>query len=475
MDINQVAGNATHGVSMNMVWAFWQPTQTTTCVDGQVQYDGYCFTIGGDYQQRTISAIKEYSNRGVLVTAIVYGVPPWATISNCSSQKRVNDTFCAPADGKEVDYGRFAGFLAHLFNGEQGYGRIADFVIHNEVNNYQWFNPGYSDMNHADAQAAKYALSYNAAYDYIRKEQRQAKVLISFDHHFAQSHSGNGSYAVTDIMNRLVPKLGDREWLLAFHSYPPDLRQPAFGADDYFSNSNCKGCVTFGNIGIIAGWLRQNYPTKPHAWEIQLTENGINGTTTDMRKQQKTQLCQAFKNVLGTPGITSFIYHRLIDIAEEGLSLGLWDSSANPKPAWETFALSNQSGHLACGFEYLPYVEMMRGYNKSTGMHWVTTRQFPSGFAKEQSYKILREPADNTSMVYECRVGGANGKHTMISKDPNCEGQFNMGPMGYIYNSQVSGSVPIYRCATSGGSHFISPSGTCENQIFESLVGYAIP
>ncbi len=474
MDINQVAGNATHGVSMNMLWAYFQPTQSTNCVDGQVKYDGYCFTISGDYHQRTINAIREYTNRGVLVTAIVYGVPSWAIISNCSSQKRVNDTFCAPADGKEVDFGRFAGFLAHLFNGEQGYGRIADFVIHNEVNNYQWFNPGYSDLSHAEAQAAKYALSYNWAYDYIRKEQNQAKVLISFDHHFGQSHSGNGSYAVTDIMSKLVPKLGDREWLLAFHSYPPDLRQPAFGADDY-NNSNCKGCVTFGNIGVIAGWLRKTYPNKPHAWEIQLTENGINGTTSDMRAKQKTQLCQAFKNVLGTPGITNFIYHRLVDIAEEGLSLGLWDSTANPKPAWETFAKANQSSSLSCGFEYLPYVEMMRGYNKSTGMHWVTTRQFPSGFNKEQSYRILREPAANTTLVYECRVGGATGKHTMISTDANCEGQFNMGPMGYIYNTQVSGSVPIYRCATSGGSHFISPSNTCENQIVESLVGYAIP
>ena len=469
----QVYGNATHGVAMNMVWYEWQPAQSTSCTAGQYQYDGYCFTI----HQRYIDAIKDYSDHGVVVTAVVYGVPNWAR-RGCESIGHVTDvSFCAPVDGKAKDYGRFAGFLANFFNGEKGNGRIADFVIHNEVNSTEWFNVGCANRASCplDTWTRVYADSYNAAYDYVKKEQKNAKVLISFDHFLGQS-VGN-SYRVDQFLKNLVPKLGTRDWLLAFHSYPPDLTKAAFGADDYNNN----GIVSFGNIGVLAGWLRQNYPSDPHAWEIMLTENGINGTNASMQNQQASLLCQAFRNVLGTPGVTSFIYHRLVDHPTEvaaGLGCGLWNANGSQKPAWTTFALANrsgvQSGYPSCGFELLPYTKLMRGYGK--GMHWVTSRQFPSGVTTERSWKILREEQSNTQMVYECRVGGANGSHTMISTYANCENQFNMGPMGYVYKSQVSGTQPIYRCIIkSNGDHFISPDPACEGQSKESLIGYAYP
>ena len=76
-----------------------------------------------------------------------------------------------------------------------------------------------------------------------------------------------------------------------------------------------------------------------------------------MYVDQRNYLCQAFKNILGTPGIESFIYHRLIDHEEEirqGLTLGLWRSSNSFKPAWELFALVNRNdvgvNYPSCGF-----------------------------------------------------------------------------------------------------------------------------
>lgn len=462
--IDQVTGNEVHGVAMNLVWATWQPTQTGSCGAGQVLYEGNCFTVDAN----TENAIRTYTARGVVVTAVVYGVPSWARRS-CS----LNSIFCAPLDGKEVDYGRFTGFLAWYFNGEQGHGRIADFVIHNEVNAYTWFNIGCSNLNcPVDTWTTVYANNYNRAYDAIRKEQKQAKVLISFDHYWGQNVSP--SMSAEKFLRSLVPKLGSRDWMLAFHSYPPDLLNPAFGADDY----NNHGIISFGNIGVLAGWLRKNYPSDAHAWEIMLTENGINGRTSAMQTQQNSQLCQAFRNVLGTPGITNLIYHRLVDHPDEvdaGLACGLWNANGSQKPAWTTFALANRSGvgsgWPSCGFEYLPYVRMMRGNGK--GYHWVTTRQFPSGVTTEQSWKILRDPAPDTKIVYECRVGGANGNHTLISPDVNCENQFNMGPMGYVYTKAVDGTSPIYRCIIpSTGDHFISSDPNCEGQKTESLIGY---
>lgn len=470
-DRAQIIGNEVHGVAMNLVWAEWQPQQSKSCGANQVQYDGYCF----NKNQAIIDAIREYTNHGVVVTAVVYGVPDWARRDCVNPKKRVVQApmFCAPVDGKASDYGRFAGFVANFFNGEKGNGRVADFVIHNEVNSYMWFNIGCSDTNcNLNTWTRVYADSYNAAYDYIKKEQKNAKVLISFDHYFGATKGI--SYRADNFLKTLVPKLGNRDWMLAFHSYPPDLASPEFGANDY----NNHGIISFGNIGVLAGWLRQNYPNDPHAWEIQLTENGINGVGESMQQRQRAQLCQAFRNVLGTPGITSFVYHRLVDHPDEvagGLGCGLWNEDRSPKPAWTTFALANRKGVGAgwpsCGFDILPYVPLMRGYNGKK--HWVTSRQFPSGVKVEQTWHILREQAPNTQLVYECRVGGPNGDHTLISTFANCENQFNMGPMGYVYKTQVAGTSPIYRCyIATTGDHFISSDPNCEGQKEESLIGY---
>ena len=470
-DRAQIIGNEVHGVAMNLVWAEWQPQQSKSCGANQVQYDGYCF----NKNQAIIDAIREYTNHGVVVTAVVYGVPDWARRDCVNPKKRVVQApmFCAPVDGKASDYGRFAGFVANFFNGEKGNGRVADFVIHNEVNSYMWFNIGCSDTNcNLNTWTRVYADSYNAAYDYIKKEQKNAKVLISFDHYFGATKGI--SYRADNFLKTLVPKLGNRDWMLAFHSYPPDLASPEFGANDY----NNHGIISFGNIGVLAGWLRQNYPNDPHVWEIQLTENGINGVGASMQQRQQAQLCQAFRNVLGTPGITSFVYHRLVDHPDEvagGLGCGLWNEDRSPKPAWTTFALANRKGVGAgwpsCGFDILPYVPLMRGYNGKK--HWVTSRQFPSGVKVEQTWHILREQAPNTQLVYECRVGGPNGDHTLISTLANCENQFNMGPMGYVYKTQVAGTSPIYRCyIATTGDHFISSDPNCEGQKEESLIGY---
>ena len=472
-DMNQIIGNAVHTVAINFVWEYWQPSlKKSSCSSNEFLYNGLCYKL----DHGIINKVKQYTQSEVVVTGIFYGVPGWARRS-CSYA--VAPMFCAPTEQGAYYYGLFLQFMAYYFNGENGNGRVADFVIHNEVNAISWFNFGCENGNcNLDTWTTVYSQSYNYAYDFVKKEQKAAKILISFEHDFFNDlDSGvkrkDAVISCQTFLEKLVPKLGKREWRLAYHAYPQDLLNPRFGPNDY-------PFITFGNIGVLSGWLHKKYPNNPHAWEIQLTENGINANSQSMYQAQKDYLCKAFKNILGTPGVESFIYHRLVDHPDElkdGLGCGLWRSSTSFKPAWTLFALANRngvgSGYPTCGFELLPYVEMVSGYNGVN--HYISTRNLPDGFKKQVSFKIRRDSPDaNMKLVYECRIGGPKGSQSFISADYNCENQFNMGPMGYLYNTKVQNSIPIYRCyVSSNGDHFVSSNANCDNKgKSESLMGY---
>ncbi len=125
-------------------------------------------------------------------------------------------------------------------------------------------------------------------------------------------------------------------------------------------------------------------------------------------------------------------------------------------------------------YEYVPYAApLVRYINPSIGDRFVTTGSAPAGYVPEPhiSASLLLEQASGTYALYSCRVNSDQ----FVSTDANCEGQYVIGLIGYVYGAaQPDGlTVPIYRC-TLPGDHFVSHTANCEGYTTESLLGYAI-
>lgn len=477
----EIIGNKAGGIAANMVWASWQPAfKKPPCkTKSEVAYEGACFTINKGVE----AEIAAYSKAGLVVSGIFWGVPEWARIPAKDCSPAGGDpafkVFCAPKQAS--DFGRFVGFIADRYDGLHGVGRVADFVIHNEVNANSWFDIGCGDGKACSVSKwlDVYAANYNAAYDRVTKHQPQARVLISLMHAWNKSHDKPAASSPVlsgqTFLEGFAKRVGKRSWRVAWHPYPSNLLSPAFDALDHDKH----GKVTYGNPGVLVGWLHKHFANVPSALEVQFTESGVNSIGPQSNNAgQADGVCRSLTNVLATPGVINYIYHRMKDHpveVKQGLGLGLWNVDGKNKLAWSTWALANNAdlkpSKLDCGFQHLPYVLLRRGYKSGKG-HWASSTLLPAGFKKEKTWRLLRAQKPGTKLIFACQVGG----HNLLSPSPACENLTPLGPVGWVHNKKAAGLVPLNRCRIGpGADHFVSSDGKCEGQVFEQTLGWVLP
>ncbi len=452
-------------VAVNLVWAHWEPTpHPAPCATDQVTYDERCFAVPAVVEEQ----VRAYTDLGVAVTGIVYGTPAWARgVRPCVPIRPGFELFCVPDD--PADAARFAGAVASHFDGTGGHGRVVDFVIQNEVNLNEWFNVGCGAGTPCDLDSwiADYAAIYNASYDAVRSAQPAAKVLVPLTHHFAPTFDRldleHPIMSITTFVQRLAPRLGERAWAIALHPYPNNL--------DARIDATDLPWATLGTIGVVPGWLRAEFPDDPHAWEVQLTEVGLHNTG-DHDAAQADSLCDAFRNVLGTPGVTSFIYHRLRDHPDEqGLALGLWHTGDAPKPAYEVWRHATDPEARSCGFELDGHTVVRHAVDPTTGAHRYSSRVPAAGTAVQpEAWTLDYAEAPGTALLVECGDGFA----TWLSRAAHCDGATPMGPVGWIRVAPTDGHTELWGCAepVPFGVVRTATTATCPPGAAVDLLGY---
>ena len=133
---------------------------------------------------------------------------------------------------------------------------------------------------------------------------------------------------------------------------------------------------------------------------------------------------------------------------------------------WEATA------QVQCATQPAPGTVNLNRYNGPE--HLSTTGSAPAGYYLEGSLGWLyTSQVPGTIPLYMCKVWG--GVDTFTSQASNCEGQQYLSQLGFINTAPPAGvaSRVVRRCLV-GGEHFDSNDYNCEGQTAEGILGYSL-
>ena len=330
-------------------------------------YKGKNYNINASTLLSLDTQIKAYSDAGVAVTAVI--VNAWNTeqpelnlpgLTQLPSEQALYYQFNTSSKKAVDSLEALASFLAKRYNGQNGYGKITNWVIGNEINNQRW---NHANVNDEGQYIQDFQDAFRIFYTAIKSESANDNVMFSIDHYWnipteAQATTTYSGKSIVDTFAYINQAEGAIDWGLALHPYPYPMNSPMFwkerderyGVSSYFSDSVDSPVVDFVNLHVVTDYMQSPglLDTNGKVRTIFLTEEGFSSVTGsgDMATQQAAAIAYSYYIAANNPYIKAYILSRQEDHEEElksglavGLSVKYEDGKRVDKPAKEVFRL----------------------------------------------------------------------------------------------------------------------------------------
>ena len=296
--------------------------------------------INQNYARSIEAQVKPLSDAGIVVYLILLAYPTHDATKDAlllhphakPDQKYNIAAFNTATPEGIANYRALVDFLAERFSGAHPEaGRAWGYIIGNEVNSqWLWYNLDRMPM---EGVVIEYEKAVRVAHEAISKHSADARVYLSFDHHWNSSMpniSDQEAYKGRDFLDafaKLARERGDFEWHAAHHPYADDLRNPRTWLDKAAWPTDDSPHITFKNLEVACRHMEKPemlWQGKPR--RIILSEQGLNCLDIpDGETLQAAGYAYAWEKITRQPLIDAFILHRHVDHAKEGgLRLGLW-------------------------------------------------------------------------------------------------------------------------------------------------------
>lgn len=333
-------------------------TKSRSATSTSYQYRGktYYFNIGGIDR-----VIEELTRQGIRVTVTILN--PWEPGMPELYRPGVTETgdvyyygfnAATPEGAETVE--AIATFLGERYSG-RGRGRVANWIIGNEIDAPMWDFFGDMDMG---SYLKEYERSFRIFYNAIKSSSACARVDIPLGYAWnmvnpAQPHL---NYPVRDLLtawNAQVWQSGNIDWGIAYHPYPAVMTEPEFWNDGVYAirHPNAK-VVNFNNLNVLTDFM-QAPAMRDRSGQVRhllLSEAGFNSlspTRGDVELQQATAFAYAYYIAESDPFVDGFLLNRQVDNRQEqgdSFSFGLWkndpgagsfEAPTEKKMIWQVF------------------------------------------------------------------------------------------------------------------------------------------
>ena len=244
-------------------------------------------------------------------------------------------------------------FLSERYAPKNGAnGRIVNWIVGNEVNNYEaWFYGGQMSLS---AFSRLYASAFRLTYNTVTAWYANARVYISLDYMWntrAHTWTFTGRETIESFAKTLSSG-GAIPWNLAYHPYSCPLTEPRFweNKNHMLTASLSSPVINMANLSLLTTYIRKKYGENTR---IILSEQGYTSVQNgkNVQRDQSAAIVYSYYLAEADPMVDSFIMNRQVDhLAEvnDGLACGLWttkgtENASDKKNAWTVYKYMDTS------------------------------------------------------------------------------------------------------------------------------------